>query len=102
MIDGNFDDWALVQPEFRDAEGDTLHRSFPGIGSSGTYTDDSGRNDIVAAKVSVDASNVYFYVRTAGKLSPQSDANWMNLLIDSDRKAETGVVESCLKDPQKP
>ncbi len=88
-IDGDFSDWSGVQPEFRDAAGDAAPREFSGIGTSGVYTNKTGRNDIVAAKVSVDASNVYFYVRTAAKLSQSTDRDWMTLLIDADITRET-------------
>jgi hypothetical protein len=89
-IDGRFDDWAAVQPEFRDPPGDALPRAFPGIGHSGAYTNLTGRNDLVAAKVSVDTTNVYFHIRTAAKLTPPTDPNWMLLFIDAGGRADTG------------
>jgi hypothetical protein len=89
-VDGRFDDWAAVQPEFRDAPGDVLHRHAPGIGSSGVYTNLTGRNDLIAAKVSADAAHIYFYIRTAAKLTPASDPNWMLLFLDADGRADTG------------
>lgn len=49
------------------------------------YTNNTGRNDIVGAKVARDADNVYFYVETADKLTPATDRNWMMLFIDVDR-----------------
>ena len=51
-IDGRFDDWAAVGPEFRDPIGDPMRRNHPGWGSAGPYVDTTGRNDIVVAKVS--------------------------------------------------
>ena len=90
QVDGNFDDWKNVAPEFRDPPGDVMPREFPGIGKSGSYTNKTGRNDIVAAKVSFDATNIYFYVRTAARLTPATDPNWMLLFIDADHRAETG------------
>ncbi len=89
-VDGRFDDWAKVQPEFRDAPGDVLSRLAPGIGHSGTYTNLTGRNDILAAKVSADTASIYFYVRTAAKLTPASDPHWMLLFVDTDGRADTG------------
>ncbi len=89
-VDGRFDDWTNVQPEFRDAAGDTLARQSHGIGSSGAYTNLTGRNDLLVAKVSADATNVYFYIRTSGQLSPATDPNWMLLFIDADCRADTG------------
>jgi hypothetical protein len=89
-IDGHFEDWSRVQPEFRDAVGDVMVRDFPGVGEAGVYSNKTGRNDIVGAKVSVDGSTVFFYVRTAAKLSPRADPGWMLLFIDADRRADTG------------
>ncbi len=89
-IDGRFDDWRDVTPEFRDDIGDPVHRDHPGWGNAGRYVNHTGRNDIVAAKVSGDATNVYFYVRTREPLTPCTDANWMLLFIDADGNATNG------------
>jgi hypothetical protein len=89
-IDGIFEDWQGVTPEYRDYVGDTAHRNSPGVGTAGPFVNNSGRNDIVAAKVSVDAENVYFYVRTLEKLSPHTDDDWMLLYINSDADYATG------------
>ena len=89
-IDGRFDDWADVRPEFRDTIGDPMRRNHPGYGSAGPYVDNTGRNDIVAAKVSWDDTSVYFYVRTREPLSPRTDANWMLLFLDVDHNPATG------------
>ena len=89
-IDGRFADWNDVSPEFRDAIGDTVHRNAPGYGSAGPYRNNSGRNDIVAAKVSIDARNVYFYVRTRDTLTPFTDPDWMLLYINADANYKTG------------
>lgn len=90
QIDGRFEDWSGVEPEFRDDIGDPVHRGHPGWGKSGRYVNQSGRNDIVAAKVSADAVNVYFYVRTREALTPGTDPNWMLLFIDADRNPTNG------------
>lgn len=89
-MDGHFEDWAGVTPEFRDTMGDPMRRDHPGWGSAGPYKDSSGRNDLVAAKVSYDARNVYFYVRTREALTPRTDPNWMILYLDVDHNASTG------------
>ncbi len=89
-IDGAFEDWAGVSPEFRDDLGDTAHRDHPGYEGVGRYTNDTGRNDIVAAKVARTGDRVFFYVRTAAPLSPSTDPDWMRLYIDADRDAATG------------
>ena len=89
-LDGQFEDWREVGPEFRDTIGDVVHRRHPGCGDAGLYVNDTGRNDIIAAKVSCDASNIYFYVRTRDAMTPRTDTNWMLLFIDADQNAATG------------
>ncbi len=81
-MDGNFDAWKTVEPEFHDVVGDTAHRNAPGYGHAGPYVNTTGRNDIVAAKVTYDARNVTFYVRTQDKLTPHTDPDWMLLYIN--------------------
>jgi len=90
VIDGKFDDWKRVQPEYQDTVGDPVHRHHRGWGKAGPYVNNTGRNDIVSAKVSCDAKHVYFYVRTKNPLTPSTDPNWMLLLIDSDANPRTG------------
>lgn len=88
-IDGLFHDWARVGVEYRDTVGDVFHRDYMGYGGL-HYTDDSGRNDIVAAKVAVDGRCVYFHVQTRKALTRHTGRNWMLLLIDADRNHNTG------------
>ena len=90
QIDGSFDDWKDVQPEFRDAIGDEVRRNHKGSGDAGPYVNDTGRNDIIAAKASYDAQNIYFYVRTHGPLTAPTDPNWMLLFIDADQNSTNG------------
>jgi hypothetical protein len=89
-IDGKFDDWANVAPEFRDVIGDTEPRDSKGWGSAGTYVNETGRNDIVRLKVARDAKYLYFYAETKANLTPATDPNWMLIFIDSDRNPATG------------
>jgi hypothetical protein len=88
-IDGASEDWSTEPVEYRDTAGDTARRDYKGYGGL-HYTDNSGRNDILTAKVAVDAENVYFYADTREPLTPHTDPNWMLLLIDADRNAQTG------------
>jgi hypothetical protein len=90
QIDGRFDDWRSVEPEYRDTIGDPVQRNHPGWGAAGPYVNTTGRNDLVAAKVSFDSQNVYFYVRTRQPITPPTDPNWMMLLIDADHNPATG------------
>lgn len=89
-IDGHFEDWTQVSPEYRDTVGDPVHRDYRGWGKDSHYVNQTGRNDIVAAKVSFDDKYVYFYVRTQQPLVSASELGWMQLLIDSDCSTDTG------------
>ena len=88
-IDGSFDDWHSVAPEFRDDVGDPVRRDSAGWGNN-RYVNLTGRNDIVAAKASYDAKNVYFYGRTKDALTPHADPAWMLLFVDADANPKTG------------
>jgi hypothetical protein len=89
-VDGRFDDWAEVRPEFRDDLGDPAQRDHRGWGKETRYANQTGRNDLVAAKVSFDERHVYFYVRTAAPLTPSTDPNWMLLFLDVDGHPTNG------------
>lgn len=89
-IDGSFDDWKSVRPEFRDYIGDTEHRNSVGWGDAGTYINNTGRNDFVKLKVARDSKFVYFYAETKEAITNHTDPNWMLLFIDSDCNPATG------------
>ena len=86
---GRFDGWDGVSPDFRHYPGNTMHRNHKGHANM-FYTNTTGRNDIVDAKVARDRRYVYFSVETADKLTPSTDRNWMMLFIDVDRDKATG------------
>jgi hypothetical protein len=88
-IDGKFDDWKEVTPEYRDTIGDTFHRAHKGYGEL-VYRNDTGRNDFVIAKAGYDTRYLYFFVQTSGNITPHTDPNWMWLFIDADQNASTG------------
>ncbi len=85
----NVKDWDDVEPYYRSYRGNTMHREARGRYDC-FYVNNTGRNDITGAKVARDRDNLWFYVETAGTLSPQSDPHWMQLLIDIDRDKTTG------------
>lgn len=87
---GKIADWEDVKPEFCHYKGSTIHRDHKGQGDSLHYTNKTGRNDIILAKLARDKDFLYFYVETAGKLSPMTDPKWMRLFIDIDRDKKTG------------
>jgi hypothetical protein len=88
-IDGSFDDWAQVETGFFDTKGDVAHRNYNGYGGL-HYTNTSGRNDILTAKVAVDEKQIYFYVETDSTLTAHTGDHWMLLLIDADHNPATG------------
>ena len=89
-IDGSFEDWANVGPEYRDAVADTAARDHPGWGDAGRYVNRTGRNDLTLMKVARDDENVYFYARTSDFLNLAPAPHWMMLFIDADGDAKTG------------
>lgn len=89
-IDGSFADWTGVQPEYRDFQGDTLHRDHIGWNTSIRYTNTTGRNDIIRTHVSPSQNTVAFHVACAADISPGTDPNWMRLYIDTDQNSITG------------
>ena len=90
QLDGRFEDWAAVEPEFRDTVGDPVHRRHRGWDATVTYTNDTGRNDIVSARVSFDAQRIYFLARTREAISVPASTNWMLLLLDLDASTRSG------------
>ena len=84
------DSWVGVKPEYVSYKGNTIHRNHPGQGTDLIYTNTTGRNDLVSAKVARDESYIYFYVETADILTNKTDPKWMRLFIDIDRNKSTG------------
>jgi hypothetical protein len=104
--------WDRVQPEYRDAEGDTAHRDHLGWGAE-HYVNVTGRNDLVTAKLAYDGKNVSFYVATKKPLTPSTDSNWMmlylnvpggtsarwlgyNFVINRRRESGRATIERCI------
>ncbi|MBE0654031.1 MAG: hypothetical protein IH594_09545, partial [Bacteroidales bacterium] len=86
----DIESWEGVLPEYHSYKGNTLHRDHPGQGSELIYTNTTGRNDLVMAKVARDETFVYFYIESADNLTDKSGSNWMRLFIDIDRNKSTG------------
>lgn len=91
-IDGKFNDWQNADAVYKDDEGDTFHRKHPGWGRIKEYVNNSGRNDITEARIISDKNIVYFYVKTAHKLTPWTSSNWMHLYlkVNSNKPAWEG------------
>ncbi len=89
-VDGSFKDWERVKVVYRDTRGDTAWRDADGYAGL-HYTDTSGRNDIIEAKVAVTRKGeLHFFVKTAADITPFTDPDWMLLLIDADQDVTTG------------
>ena len=89
-VTGDFDQWEGVALTYTDPKRDCLDRNFSGYGDV-TYTDTTGRNDMVAAKITHDTKNLYFYAETRFDISMfDKESSWMQLLIDADQNVETG------------
>ena len=89
-IQASFDQWDDVEAVYYDHLGDIQHRNSIGDRMAGQYINTTGRNDIIESKVAHDANNIYFYVKTKGKISNHTDNNWMLLFINADQNHETG------------
>ncbi len=81
MAAGN-DQWMTVEPYYAAYIGNTGNRDAKGYGSL-TYTETSGRNDIIGAQIARDDEYIYFHVECAADITPYTDALWMNLYIDA-------------------
>ncbi len=90
VINGDFSKWESIEPVFRDPVGDVMHRNFRGYDAGTVYVNNSGRNDIIESRVTYDQNNLYFFVKTAGDITPHTDPDWMYLLLDIDRNKGTG------------
>lgn len=91
-IEGSVGQWYAVGPEYRDAQYDTAHRDHPAHVGGLHYTNTTGRNDIVTAKVSSDDTYLYFYVECADTITTNDNKapNWMNLFVNADGDDATG------------
>ncbi len=82
--------WENVGPVYGDTVDDVAWRQEEGYFSNLTYVNNTGRNDLTAAKVSQDAEYLYFTVTTARELIVDDGQNWMNLYVDIDNNPATG------------
>lgn len=80
-IDGNFKDWTSVKAVFTDDKGDTFHRKHAGWGKYKEYLNNTGRNDLVEAKVATDKNYISFYIKTASAITAWDSPDWMRLFI---------------------
>ena len=89
-LDAPLSAWDSVWPEYMDTLGDTFHRDAMGYCNFFHYTNESGRNDIISAKVSRTDAFTYFLAVCADTITAPAGSNWMNLFINTDGSYETG------------
>ena len=77
--------WAAVEPYYAAYIGNTDDRDADGYGSL-HYTEYSGRNDIIGARVARDDEYVYFYVECSEDITSYTDPLWMLLYLDTDQE----------------
>lgn len=87
-INGNIE-WETVSPLYLNHKGSTPKRDYPGFNKF-RYSNRTGRNDIVEARVARDAENLYFYAKCVNDIVDTEKDNCMNLLINADREYKTG------------
>lgn len=80
-------DFCDVAPTYYNDRGTTVHRDCDGFGST-HYTNETGRNDIILAKVARDNENLYFYAACSDNITAPDAENWMTLLLNTDNGAE--------------
>ena len=86
-ITGSFDQWTDIPVAYSDPAGDAAYRQGNGYGGT-RYTNFTGRNDVVEAKMTADTQNLYVYVKTAEPITKyDAESSWMQLYLNTDREA---------------
>lgn len=88
VIDASFEDWKAIANVYTDDNGDITARNHHGYGRIKGLTNTSGRNDIIETRVTADATNLYFYVKTAAPITDYKDPSWMRLFIQVNAKSD--------------
>ena len=84
-LSAGYDQWNTVEPYYAAYIGNTFDRDSKGYGSN-YYTETSGRNDIIGARVARDGEFMYFLVECNENITPYTDSLWMNLYLDTDQQ----------------
>ena len=84
-LSAGMEQWSTAEPYYAAYIGNTAHRDAQGYGDL-RYTETSGRNDIIGARVARDSDTVWFFVECNDTITPYTDSLWMNLYIDSDQE----------------
>lgn len=87
-INGDFSQWNAESVEYRDDKGDAVYTSAT---VQTPETLERKTNDIILSKVTKDAANLYFYVKTMNTMSDFNTSKyWMRLLLNIDTNYDTG------------
>ena len=90
-VTGDFAVWQEIAPVFTDFEGDTSRRDHSDTTGTRRYINETGRNDIIASRLTADKGMVYAYAKTAAPITSHKDgSNWMLLFLDTDDNKTTG------------
>ena len=75
--------WDSVAPTYRSYKNNIDSRDTYGYGEI-HFVNETGRNDLVLAKLAHDDDNLYFMVQSQNALSPYTDPDWMRLFISTN------------------
>lgn len=89
-MSGGLSEFDAPDTLYRDVTGDITHRDYPSVGNLFRYVNETGRNDLVSARISKTPEYVYFCIDCADTVIRDGGANWMNLFVNVDRAYETG------------
>ncbi len=84
-LEAGAEQWSTAEPYYAAYIGNVGDRDHKGYGST-YYTEFSGRNDIIGARVARDDEFVYFYVECNEDITPYTDPLWMVLYLDTDQE----------------
>ena len=82
--------WDAIDLSYMDSLYDVEHRNTISYDPSLRYINNTGRNDFDYAKISQDAANLYFLVKTSSDIIIDNGSTWMNLYLNVDGDATTG------------
>lgn len=91
-VKGGFSQWKDVTPYYKNPKGLAAKRDCAGFAGS-YYKNESGRNEIIGAKVTRDENNVYFYAECTNDITKPDGDGWMTLLLNvegNDEKSWNG------------
>lgn len=80
-VKGGFAQWRDVTPYYKNPKGLAAVRDCEGFKGS-FYKNESGRNEIIGAKVARDEKNIYFYAECTNDITKPDGDGWMTLFLN--------------------